>query len=58
MGVAYVRFAVANPSHYRVMFSRFVEARPQEPELRNGYYLSPALITETNGQPAKARNAP
>ena len=33
MGVAYVRFAVANPSHYRVMFSRFVDARPQEPEL-------------------------
>jgi AcrR family transcriptional regulator len=33
MGVAYVRFAVANPSHYRVMFSRFVEPQPQEPEL-------------------------
>jgi len=33
MGVAYVRFAVANPSHYRVMFSRFVDAEPQEPEL-------------------------
>src|SRR3982751_2385230 len=24
MGVAYVRFAVANPSHYRVMFGKFV----------------------------------
>src|SRR5918992_645321 len=33
MGVAYVRFAVANPSHYRVMFSRFVDAEPQEPDL-------------------------
>jgi AcrR family transcriptional regulator len=33
MGVAYVRFAVANPSHYRVMFSRFVEPQPQEPAL-------------------------
>ena len=33
MGVAYVRFAVANPSHYRVMFSRFVDPQPQEPEL-------------------------
>ncbi len=33
MGVAYVGFAVANPSHYRVMFSRFVDPQPQEPEL-------------------------
>jgi AcrR family transcriptional regulator len=33
MGVAYVRFAVENPSHYRVMFSRFVDPEPQEPEL-------------------------
>jgi AcrR family transcriptional regulator len=33
MGVAYVRFAVANPSHYRVMFSRFIDAEPQDPEL-------------------------
>ena len=33
MGVAYVRFAVANPSHYRVMFSRFVDPEPQELEL-------------------------
>jgi AcrR family transcriptional regulator len=33
MGDAYVRFAVANPSHYRVMFSRFVDPEPQEAEL-------------------------
>jgi hypothetical protein len=33
MGVAYVRFAVENPSHYRVMFSRFVDLEPHEPEL-------------------------
>ena len=33
MGVAYVRFAVANPSHYRVMFGRFVDPQPREPEL-------------------------
>jgi AcrR family transcriptional regulator len=26
MGVAYVRFAVTHPSHYRVMFGRFVES--------------------------------
>src|SRR3954463_6026375 len=25
MGFAYIRFAVANPSHYRVMFGGFVE---------------------------------
>jgi hypothetical protein len=28
MGAAYIRFAVANPSHYRVMFGGFVD--PQE----------------------------
>jgi AcrR family transcriptional regulator len=33
MGVAYVRFAVANPSHYRVMFGGFVDAKAREPEL-------------------------
>ena len=33
MGVAYVRFAVANPAHYRVMFSRFVDPEPKEPGL-------------------------
>jgi AcrR family transcriptional regulator len=26
MGMAYVAFAVANPSHYRVMFGRFIES--------------------------------
>ena len=26
MGLAYVRFAVAHPSHYRVMFGRFVDS--------------------------------
>jgi Tetracyclin repressor-like, C-terminal domain len=33
MGVAYVRFAVANPSHYRVMFGGFVDPRASAPEL-------------------------
>ena len=33
MGVAYVRFGVANPSHYSVMFGGFVDAKAQEPEL-------------------------
>lgn len=33
MGAAYIRFAVENPSHYRVMFSRFVEPEPQDPAL-------------------------
>src|ERR687895_136117 len=33
VGAAYVRFAVENPSHYRVMFSRFVDPEPQEPAL-------------------------
>jgi hypothetical protein len=33
MGVAYVRFAVPNPSHYRVMFGGFVDPDGREPEL-------------------------
>ena len=33
MGVAYVRFAVDNPSHYRVMFGGYVESQQEEPEL-------------------------
>jgi AcrR family transcriptional regulator len=33
MGVAYIRFAVANPSHYRVMFGSFVGPEDQDPEL-------------------------
>ena len=33
MGVAYIRFAIANPSHYRVMFSGFVNGEPRDPEL-------------------------
>ncbi len=33
MGVAYVRFAVANPSHYRVMFGGFVDPEERDPEL-------------------------
>jgi AcrR family transcriptional regulator len=33
MGVAYVRFAVANPAHYRVMFGGFVALHVDDPEL-------------------------
>ncbi|MFL5575663.1 MAG: TetR/AcrR family transcriptional regulator [Gemmatimonadaceae bacterium] len=33
MGVAYIRFAVANPSHYRVMFGGSVDPRAEDPEL-------------------------
>jgi AcrR family transcriptional regulator len=33
MGAVYVRFAVANPSHYRVMFGGFVDPKVSEPEL-------------------------
>ena len=33
MGVAYVRFAADNPSHYRVMFGGFVGPQTQDPEL-------------------------
>jgi AcrR family transcriptional regulator len=32
-GVAYIRFAMANPSHYRVMFGGFVDDAPRDEEL-------------------------
>ena len=32
MGVAYVNFAVAHPSHYRVMFGRFIESCEKDAE--------------------------
>jgi len=33
MGISYVRFAVANPAHYRVMFGGFVDPKARQPEL-------------------------
>jgi AcrR family transcriptional regulator len=33
MGVAYMRFAIVNPSHYRVMFGSFVDPKHPETEL-------------------------
>jgi AcrR family transcriptional regulator len=33
MGVAYIRFAMANSSHYRVMFGGFVDDGPRDEEL-------------------------
>jgi AcrR family transcriptional regulator len=33
MGVAYVRFAMANPAHYRVMFGGSVDPQAENPEL-------------------------
>jgi AcrR family transcriptional regulator len=33
MGVAYIRFAADNPSHYRVMFGGFVDPKACDPEL-------------------------
>ena len=33
MGVAYIRFAMANPSHYRVMFGGFVDNAARDAEL-------------------------
>jgi hypothetical protein len=33
MGAAYVRFAVSNPSHYRVMFGGFIDPKTCGPDL-------------------------
>ena len=34
MGVAYVRFAVENPAHYRLMYGREAQAQPRHPSLQ------------------------
>ncbi len=44
MGVAYVRFAVANPSHYRVMFGGFVVGSPNTDVAREGSGAFQALV--------------
>jgi len=33
MGAAYIRFAMANPAHYRVMFGGFVDEGPRDEDL-------------------------
>jgi AcrR family transcriptional regulator len=52
MGDAYLRFAVDHPSHYRVMFGRFVESSARDPELiREGQGAFRALVDAlTEGQ--------
>ncbi len=49
MGVAYVRFAVENPAHYRLMYGREALARREVPALQTtadaAYYELVALIT-------------
>lgn len=45
MGVTYVRFAVANPSHYRVMFGGSFDPEAQDPELMSeGHGAFQALV--------------
>lgn len=45
MGFAYVRFAVANSSHYRVMFGGSVDAQAHEPEfVTEGHGAFQALV--------------
>ena len=36
MARAYVQFAVAHPSHYRVMFGGFIESAPTDDQIRCG----------------------
>ena len=35
MGLAYVRFAVTHPSHYRVMFGGYLDRKRRDPELES-----------------------
>lgn len=44
MGLAYVRFAVANPSHYRVMFGGFIVGSPDADLLKEAAGAFQALV--------------
>ena len=44
MGLAYVRFAVANPSHYRVMFGGFVVGTPDAELMKEAGAAFQALV--------------
>jgi AcrR family transcriptional regulator len=44
MGLAYVRFAVANPSHYRVMFGGFVVGTPDADLMKEANAAFQALV--------------
>ena len=45
MGVAYIRFAMANPPHYRVMFGGVVDSAPRDEDLtREGTAAFNALL--------------
>jgi AcrR family transcriptional regulator len=54
MSLAYVRFAVSHPSHYRVMFGGFVDARAADPDLEKEAaaafrVLVDALVAQQSG---------
>ena len=51
MGVAYVRFAVANPAHYRVMFGGFVDPKACQPDLAS---RSSGRLPGTRGRSRRA----
>jgi AcrR family transcriptional regulator len=46
MGVAYVRFAVSNPSHYRVMFGGFSDLAAKDPELEADAHAAFAVLVD------------
>jgi AcrR family transcriptional regulator len=55
MGEAYLHFAVTHPSHYRVMFGRFVESGVRDPELIQEaeaafHALVDALVAQQRGR--------
>jgi AcrR family transcriptional regulator len=46
MGVAYVRFALTNPSHYRVMFGEFSDLVAKDPELEADAHAAFAVLVD------------
>lgn len=46
MGVAYVRFALSNPSHYRVMFGGFSDLACKDPELQTDANAAFAVLVD------------
>jgi AcrR family transcriptional regulator len=57
MGLAYVRFAVANPAHYRVMFGRYPDLSKSDPALpRDAFAAFQPLVDALTALEAGVRN--
>jgi len=54
MGAAYVRFAIANPAHYRIMFGRFLDLCESDTALATEASASFTVLTDAIGSLQRA----